>query len=1489
MSEDLGKQVELQSQLNKLLQDRIKLQNQLNEACGKQCAQGDAMNKAAEQAAGNQQKNVAETEKLSKAQDKARKSQDKQSKSADGFFSSMSTGTAAGVGGIMGLVSGFKDMGMSLGGAGKLLKSFTKSIFSVGAAIIAIPFKMFSGLVGMANNMAGAGTALRQAFEDVRKEFGSFAEGPAKNVIAGFKDMRSSAGNLAGTGLAASRVFGYGPDGMAKMMGAVADIAKGLGPAINLLGDEFGKNAEKAVMFSKGLGLSGEQMGKLMKDAKLSGQSQSDMMTEVGSMSLQMAKKFGLSSKDIGRDIADMKADFVSFGNMSTAQMGAASAYARKLGMDMKDLKGVVDKFDDFEGAADSVSQLNQAFGIQLDTMKMMNAENPAERIDMMRNAFHAAGKSIENMTRQEKKLLMAQTGLSESALKNAFAAENQGIAYEDFADAAGDAEENQLSQEEVMLKLAKAIEKIAEAGQSFTGIGDAFGKGFMRAMSQDKKMRALMMTIRQFLRAVFDFGKGIGKVFMRIMKESGMLDGLMDLFDPTKFRAFFDDILITVEKFADFLIDGKGNPEDILQEFVDKITNFIGGKGQAMGQIGNAFLRLGEFLLVTLKVVGQFIWKKAKPYLMSAFNFLGEWFSQNWKPIAMFIAKYAIAPLFVLAMIKGAAFALGGALIKILAAKMVAMIMASSATAAAGAAAGGAAPAAAGFGAFFTSFAAIPLAVIGKATLILMALVTVFAFAVVAFAGAVTLASMMLEKVSWEGFAKTLVVVGVSIAATIGLMYAGMQLTPFLPVMVPMGLALLGAAALFTVALAAFSGGIWLVSKILDKTPFFGFVKQLAMVGLAIGATAGLMLLGPKAIAGMPFYIPFGLALVAAAAFFTAGVGAYSTAILAVTKITEGIKWMSFVKALGGVGLAVAATVGLFAAGALMAFGGLGFVVAAVGLKAGAAFFEGAITIFANAIKDSVPAFNVMYKNREAVSFGLLALDKILVSITKLKKVAKSFGIMSALFGGGFTKGVKAASDFFKDTVPSIKAMIDAISQMKVSDPKSTKLKIQILGAVVSAMQSLGKMGIEVAELALVSKLLGGGTMTEIIHSMSVFMSSVGKALESVILSIVQLSESFPDGKEGQEKAKIVAQTIAAVAQLASAMFEPLKVVTDLGGGMFGPGPTETMDAVVKGVKDIMSAIKTELPALVKMILKLGPEVGDPKSAEPKMKVISMAIEAMGKFATGLGDAMKLVPSGKTAWYKRDKNMDERIGDMMKGVFGVITALSASIGFVVKEIINIDIGADPKTVGPKVKAIADAIAAMATFTTMIGKLKGYVSGDATGLDVIVSHIASQIANAISGDQYNLGHLFTALSTFTVDSSALKKLDDVNVAMTTVGKFFKSLAKVSDRTAKTFSGYSSHYFGPDGVIAQATTDIVESYNTTYQALQNLTAEPIDLKMRMADFADAMGVSRETFKIKNEQLNFTVNIKVDLDAEKMVDQLSDKKTMGKRTVQLAAGS
>jgi len=628
---DLGKQAELLSQINSLLAQRCDLEAKIANSCGKQGAMAGEMAAATNASAQGLKDLGGGWSEVNSALDEGSRKQKDINKQSKGFLKGMlskSKGIVGAAAGFGVFTKGLKFAAQGLKGVAMAGKSMIKGVFNISKAILKIPFKIFGGLIGMANKNAGAGTALRQAYEDVRKEFGSFSEGPAKNVIAGFNDMRSSAGNLAGTGLSASRVFGYGPEGMAKMMGAVADIAKGLGPAINLLGDEFGKVAEQAVMFSKGLGLSGEQMGKLMKDAKLSGKSQTDMMTEVGSMSLQMADKFGLSSKDIGRDIADMKSDFVSFGNVSTAEMGAASAYARSLGMDMKDLKGVVDKFDDFEGAAESVGQLNQAFGIQLDTMKMMNAENPAERIDMMRKAFFAAGKSIENMTRQEKKLMMQQTGLTESALKSAFAAENQGVAYEDFADAAAESEENQLSQEEVMLKLAKAIEKISAAGPGFTGMFDAFSKGFMKAVMYDDDMKDLFRTIRQMLRAVFKLGKVFGTFFVALLKGSGVIKALKEFFNPKIISTFTKTITPMLKGLANFLTTGKGNPEKLFDTFFGALDKMFSARGTAGKKVATAFGRLIEMLATLFAKLAEWAKPKIIPYLKGLITGVQKFFS---------------------------------------------------------------------------------------------------------------------------------------------------------------------------------------------------------------------------------------------------------------------------------------------------------------------------------------------------------------------------------------------------------------------------------------------------------------------------------------------------------------------------------------------------------------------------------------------------------------------------------------------------------------------------------------------------------------------------------------------------------------------------------------------------------------------------------------------------------------------------------------------
>ena len=307
---------------------------------------------------------------------------------------------------------------------------------------------------------------------------------------------------------------------------------------------------------------------------------------------------------------------------------------------------------------------------------------------------------------------------------------------------------------------------------------------------------------------------------------------------------------------------------------------------------------------------------------------------------------------------------------------------------------------------------------------------------------------------------------------------------------------------------------------------------------------------------------------------------------------------WKKFGSTLAGVGIAVAATGALFIAGSLGALAGFGFVLAAAGLRMAAEFFVTGVSIFGDAIQKIMPQFKSIYQNRKAAEFGLEAIGKTIKAIGGLSKVGAVFGVLSSLFGGGFSKGVIAAGIFFEKSVPVLSQLISTIAGIKVTDPKVVKLKMEIVAGAIAAMQSLAGMGIEAAKMALVSKLLGGGSMTDIMHSMSVFIVSVGSSLTTVINSLVKLAEGITSKEQG-EKVKIVTAAVAAVADLAQAMFEPLKIAGEMGSSMFGPSFSETMTLITKGIKDIMCGMMDHLPTLVKKITDSARVIKNPKAKE--------------------------------------------------------------------------------------------------------------------------------------------------------------------------------------------------------------------------------------------------------------------------------------------------
>lgn len=438
-----------------------------------------------------------------------------------------------------GLQTSFNIMKMFGSGALTAMEGLGQFALSV----ISFPFKMLQGLIDFAGT--GGNNELRQALEDIRKEFGDLSKSSSAAII---QMSRSMKGELSNTGLSVYRIFGR----LAERLKTIAEYAKNIGPLFAVLAGQFVNNAEAVGAYFKGLGLTEEGQKAVSSRAFALGEEVTEVSRQLANYSVQVADQFGLSAKEVSRDVGTMMADFQNFGGMAPQVLTQVSVYARRLGVDVKGLLGTINQFDNFETAARSAAQLTQAFGLQLDALELLKAQDPAERTEMMRKAFFAAGRSIENMTRQERALLQQQTGLEASALDLVFSAKNQGLSYDQVKKKSEGARKSQLTQAEAMQKLAGAIERLVRSGDMGRGgFFERFFQGFERGIVRTHEFRKLMINLRQALRTTYWAGVEVGQLFVKhfpgVKKFFG---GLADLFSPDKFKRIRDQL---VSIFRDF------------------------------------------------------------------------------------------------------------------------------------------------------------------------------------------------------------------------------------------------------------------------------------------------------------------------------------------------------------------------------------------------------------------------------------------------------------------------------------------------------------------------------------------------------------------------------------------------------------------------------------------------------------------------------------------------------------------------------------------------------------------------------------------------------------------------------------------------------------------------------------------------------------------------------------------------------------------------
>jgi len=1460
-SKELQTQLQINQQINKVLADRAKQMDALSKQIGGQAQLAKELCKAMEcqDLDGLEDRIAGLSSTLSSAAEEASKAggaldkmgQDGQ-KSTGGLgdtlgniLSKFTPMKAAAVGAASGMMKTFSRLpgmfSMISGGIG----SVVGGLFNVGKSIVGIPFQVLGEFTKAAASTTGGVNELRQAMEELKGEMGDLSKGEGAAVMEGFDNLRSSSSALAQSGLSVSQVFGYGSGGAAAMLKAVGEIAKAAGPQFSMLKDQIAGAADKMVMMNKGLGMTNEALAEMARKAHNTGKDVGTELVEMGSMAIQMGNKFGVSAKTIGKNMSALTEDVANFGNMSKKELAATATYMAKLGMEAKDLQGVIDKFDDFESAAGSVAQLNQAFGLQLDTMEMMNAQNPAERIDKMREAFHAAGKSVDDMSRAEKKLMAEQMGLSVSAMENALATENMGVAYEDMEAAAEESEANKMSEKEVMLELSKSIQKLVHSGQGVDGFFDAFAKGFSRGFAQNKEYKESIMEIKKAFKVVMDFGKKLGGMFADLMGKLGLFDAVKKIFNAEALKGLFDKLTGYFQKFSDSISGGGDYSivdliKDVFGDVYDYITGGAGAEGASafskffeniIRVIGDALADLIPFLATKLgdlmNSVASFLSDPggldgASDGLSTgiggafadAFAKIGPALQDAWPPIweglqNMFWAVMdRFGPLIFKVMAGIVAFnvakAVVAGLIEAAGAAIVAKIVGFFTGDLGGKVGaglekeGGDAMKKEG-GGFFEGLKSMiekigeisPKDVV-KAGFNLTILAAFAGISLVLFAGAIALAYAILKDVPFTGLLKVFLALAIAIAAMVPFVFAALMMEP--TTITTAGLMMLVGALFFTVSVVAFAAGIRIAYEVLKAIPFVDFVKILGMLALTLMATIAL------GAVGMLF-------------------GSFVTAV----------------------------------------------PIMIVGMVAAALLFTAGVLIFGKALQELLPTFKKISDSLPIIGpaiGAIIVMVGIIAGMAGLGVAFAAIGIFAPILAGGF----KVAADFFVGAMGDIKRMISALMSLEIPNVDDVAKRINVIAKVAEVMQSLAGIGLDAAKLGVVSQLMGGPSMSEIFTSIGDLLGKITDSLVTIMVTLVFLAGVLPDGSE--KKVEVIAGALGAVAELASALMTPLQALSEISSGMFGKDVAKTMGAIVDGIIKLLDAIKDTLPDMLLTLIVMANLVGDPEKAGPRMKVVVDAMAAVGNFAKAIGDVSKLIPKDDS-WFGGD-DLATRIGQMAKMITTIVNSVKNEMPKLINAVLDAAAGlgddAAVELALKKVDVVSKAMAAVGSFADTVSKLSGMQVPEGSSVGGLVKNVVQGMVSSLTGEN-SIATLFTTLESMTLNEAALTTLD-------TAGKMTKGLIDFSQ--ALTELTTASEGMGPAETMGAAVTAMVDNAKAAITALNSVGE--LNAKVALDNFAKAIGTGDGQFNVTNEPVNITLNVQVTMDADKVGKVLVDKSVM-----------
>lgn len=503
-----------------------------------------------------------------------------------------------------------------IGGIFDVLSNAAGFIKSIIGGVIDLASGAFETMVRMSDQVKDRMFEAAQAIEKVKETFGNLEKGSGKE-ISGF----------------VKKVMGmYSPGAMRQIFGSIteaADYALGLASSsaemASLLSDQLDNNATKIAMFAKGLGQTTEDFKAVMDMAYTTGESIDSIQESMLKFSQGIGNRLNLNVKVLSKNLLLAAKDVKHFGKATVQSMAESAAYATRMGVSLDKIVGVLDKFDTFEDAANNVSKLSQAFGVNLDTMKLVEADTTEERIEMLKDSFNAAGKSLDSLSRRELSYAASLIGTDEATLKNVLSNKNQANSLDDIKNASAATAKQTRSTADIMDEAMKGVAMtLKKIERQSTGFFDVFLDGIAEGIFLSGPFQKVLANLAMALEAVFLAGKQLGMIIVSTFPGlKQMLDALAKFFDPKKIGELFGGFTTSFEKFFKNLKNGTGDVKDLFKDLFNNIKSYFIKQGPP-GQ---------EFL----SGVSEF-WGAVKQIIATAILGIGELIANMFSSIADFL-----------------------------------------------------------------------------------------------------------------------------------------------------------------------------------------------------------------------------------------------------------------------------------------------------------------------------------------------------------------------------------------------------------------------------------------------------------------------------------------------------------------------------------------------------------------------------------------------------------------------------------------------------------------------------------------------------------------------------------------------------------------------------------------------------------------------------------------------------------------------------------